>query len=73
MFESSIAPFLTTLQASCKDEGIRVGSYPKFNSGVVVSIIGQDEKRCMELVAEVVKELNGTIVGKGTVGEEVEE
>merc|ERR1712225_35131 len=50
MPESNIAPFLTSLQARVKAEGVRVGSYPKgIGGGVDVSLIHKDEKRLEEL------------------------
>ncbi|KAK4050553.1 hypothetical protein OIO90_005020 [Microbotryomycetes sp. JL221] len=68
--ESSIAPFLTSLQGRVKDEGIRVGSYPKLFAGVDVSLIGKDEQRLKALSDEVVKELQGEVVAQGKLGEE---
>ncbi|KAM0756457.1 Molybdopterin binding protein [Meredithblackwellia eburnea MCA 4105] len=50
--ESSIAPFLTKLQERVKKELVRVGSYPKLNQGVDVSLIGQDLDRLKELSSE---------------------
>jgi hypothetical protein len=50
-----IAPFLTELQARVKNEGIRIGSYPQLTRGVVVSLIGPDEKRVREVGEEVRK------------------
>ncbi|OBZ76949.1 N-acetylglucosaminyl-phosphatidylinositol biosynthetic protein gpi1 [Grifola frondosa] len=41
--ESSIAPYLTELQARTKAAGIRVGSYPLLSRGVYVALIGRDE------------------------------
>ncbi|KAG7095806.1 hypothetical protein E1B28_006506 [Marasmius oreades] len=40
--ESMIAPYLTSLQARLKADGIQVGSYPVLNQGVFVSLIGRD-------------------------------
>ncbi|ORY61190.1 MoaB/Mog domain-containing protein [Leucosporidium creatinivorum] len=68
--ESSIAPFLTTLQERVKKELIRVGSYPKLSAGVDVSLIGKDASRLEELAEEVVKELQGEIILQGKLGEE---
>ncbi|KAK4052078.1 hypothetical protein OIV83_002372 [Microbotryomycetes sp. JL201] len=68
--ESNIAPFLTSLQQRVKEEGIRVGSYPKLFAGVDVSLIGKDEGRLSELSQEVVKELQGEVVAQGKLGEE---
>lgn len=70
MPESSIAPFLTELQARVKSEGIRVGSYPKLRQGVDVSLIGQDNARLQELAQECCKELSGQLIAQGKLGEE---
>lgn len=70
MPESNIAPFLTTLQARVKAEGIRVGSYPKLMQGVDVSLIGKDEARLAELAQECCKELQGEIIAQGKIGQE---
>ncbi|TRM66900.1 MoaB/Mog domain-containing protein [Schizophyllum amplum] len=40
--ESSIAPYLTQLQARLLPRGISVGSYPVFGKGVFISLIGRD-------------------------------
>ncbi|KAF9238130.1 MoaB/Mog domain-containing protein [Melanogaster broomeanus] len=60
--ESSIAPYLTTLQKRVNSEGIRIGSYPLLQRGVYVSLIGADRERVRELAEEVEKELQGRIV-----------
>jgi len=70
MPESNIAPFLTTLQARVKEEGIRVGSYPKLMQGVDVSLIGKDEARLAELAQECCKELQGEVIAQGKLGQE---
>lgn len=62
--ESSIAPFLTALQQRVKTEGVRIGSYPSFQKGVTVSLIGNDETRVRELGVEVCREIHGTVVTK---------
>ncbi|SGY66115.1 BQ5605_C004g02626 [Microbotryum silenes-dioicae] len=69
MPESSIAPFLTSLHERVRKEGVRVGSYPKFDKGVDVSLISKDLERIKELAQEVVKELKGEIVEQGKLGE----
>ena len=53
MPESNIAPYLTALQKRVHSEGVRVGSYPSFQQGVTVSLIGRDEERLLELGQEV--------------------
>lgn len=57
--ESFIAPYLTELQKRVHDEGIKVGSYPKWQGGVKVSLLGRDRQRLEELVAEVEKGVKG--------------
>ncbi|KZS97028.1 Molybdopterin binding protein [Sistotremastrum niveocremeum HHB9708] len=60
--ESSIAPFLTSLQARVKQDGIRIGSYPQLSKGVTVSIIGSVPAKVKELANEVATELSGTVL-----------
>jgi hypothetical protein len=60
--ESSIAPFLTSLQERVKNSGVRIGSYPFFGRGVCVSLIGLDKSTIFTLGEEVVKETNGYVV-----------
>jgi len=67
--ESSIAPYLTSLHKRLGPEGIRVGSYPSFERGVTVSLIGRDEERVREIGQEVVKELQGEVIEAKRVGE----
>jgi len=67
--ESNIAPFLTSLQARVKGEGIRIGSYPAFQLGVTVSLIGLDSDRLKELGKEVANELQGEVIAEERVGE----
>jgi molybdopterin-biosynthesis enzyme MoeA-like protein len=57
--ESAIAPYLTELQGRVTSEGIKVGSYPKWQGGVKVSLLGRDKERLEELVAEVERGVNG--------------
>ncbi|PWN40320.1 Molybdopterin binding protein, partial [Ceraceosorus guamensis] len=68
--ESNISPFLVELTEKCKKEGIKVGSYPKWNSGVDVSLIGEDLARLQELGSEVEKAVEGKITTAGKIGEE---
>lgn len=68
--ESNISPFLAKLTDNCKPEGIKVGSYPKWNNGVDVSLIGEDMDRLQELGKEVEREIEGTIVAQGKIGEQ---
>jgi len=67
--ESSIAPYLTGLQKRVKEEGIRVGSYPKLMKGVYVSLIGQDETRIRELGIEVEENIQGKVVTEQEIRE----
>ena len=60
--ESSIAPYLTTLQSRTKHLGIRIGSYPLLQHGVYVSFIGQDREHVKELAEETARELQGRLV-----------
>jgi len=60
--ESSIAPFLTSLQKEVHREGVRIGSYPVLRKGVTVSLIGTDETRLKELSDAVCTEIQGKIV-----------
>ena len=62
--ESSIAPYLTTLQARVKDAGVRVGSYPLLAKGVYVSLIGRDQERIQALGEEVAQEIQGRLVSE---------
>ncbi|THH18870.1 hypothetical protein EW146_g2169 [Bondarzewia mesenterica] len=67
--ESSIAPYLTSLQQRVKEEGVRVGSYPLLMKGVYVSLIGPDENRVKELSEEVEREIQGRVVTEEEVRE----
>ncbi|PSR76938.1 hypothetical protein PHLCEN_2v8134 [Hermanssonia centrifuga] len=60
--ESSIAPYLTELQARTKADGIRVGSYPLLSHGVYVSLIGLDAAAVKTIAEEAVKALDGRLV-----------
>ena len=60
--ESSIAPYLTELQARTKAAGVRVGSYPLLMRGVYVALIGRDEETVTTLAAEVAEKLQGRVV-----------
>ncbi|KAG8216151.1 MoaB/Mog domain-containing protein [Butyriboletus roseoflavus] len=62
--ESSIAPYLTTLQKRVTPEGIRIGSYPLVLRGVYVSLIGANHDRIRELAVEVEEEVQGRIVSE---------
>ena len=62
--ESSIAPYLTSLQARTKGDGIRVGSYPMLSQGVYVSLIGQDREAVRKLAEETAKALDGRLVSE---------
>jgi len=57
--ESVIAPFLTELQKRVAGQGIKVGSYPKWQGGVKVSLLGRDREVLEGLVAEVERGING--------------
>ncbi|CAO1634962.1 unnamed protein product [Sympodiomycopsis kandeliae] len=68
MPESSIAPFLDELVAKTKPLDIKVGSYPKWQGGVDVSLIGHNLATLEEFGHETEQALNGKIVAKGKVG-----
>lgn len=53
-------------------EGITIGSYPKWNSGVDVSAIGRDAARLKEVSDEIIVELLGKLVLEGKLGQEKE-
>jgi molybdopterin-biosynthesis enzyme MoeA-like protein len=57
--ESVIAPFLTHLQQRVEGDGIKVGSYPKWQGGVKVSLLGRDKEKLEKLVAEVEEGVKG--------------
>jgi hypothetical protein len=67
--ESDIAPFLTEFQARVKSEDIRVGSYPKWEDGVYVSLIGNKEQ-VLALAEEVARGVDGQVVKAGTPGDD---
>ncbi|ESK94823.1 molybdopterin binding domain-containing protein [Moniliophthora roreri MCA 2997] len=83
--ESMIAPYLTSLQARLKADGIQVGSYPVLNQGVFVSLIGRDipsysnnngklKKGPPRIwLAEVAKEVEREVGGRILCDEEVAE
>jgi len=60
--ESSIAPYLTELQARTKSQGIRVGSYPLLSHGVYISLIGYDAAAIQALGQDVATTLDGKLV-----------
>lgn len=70
MPESSISPFLVKLTEQCKADNIKVGSYPKWNNGVDVSLIGTDLAKLQEIAKEVEKEVDGKLIAQGKIGEE---
>ncbi|KAF8581229.1 Molybdopterin binding protein [Ramaria rubella] len=62
--ESSIAPYLTSLHQRLKPDGIRVGSYPQFQRGVTISLIGDNEAKIREIgeEASVAREVQGIVL-----------
>ncbi|EST06950.1 Molybdopterin binding domain protein [Kalmanozyma brasiliensis GHG001] len=66
--ESNISPFLVSLTEKCKPLDIKVGSYPKWNNGVDVSLIGNDWDKLQELIPEVEKEVDGKLIESGQLG-----
>ncbi|KAF5348786.1 hypothetical protein D9756_009764 [Leucocoprinus leucothites] len=82
--ESLIAPYLTSLQARLKPNGIQVGSYPILGQGVFVSLIGRDlptpassddngngKAQARIWLAEVAREVEKEVGGKVVSEEEV--
>ena len=66
--ESNISPFLVKLTDKCKHNGIKIGSYPKWNNGVDVSLIGNDWDELEKLIPEVEKEVEGKLIESGQLG-----
>ncbi|WFD33031.1 hypothetical protein MSPP1_004088 [Malassezia sp. CBS 17886] len=57
--ESALSPLLERLTAEGKRDGIRVGSYPKWDAGVHVSLIGSDSGVVDRYAAIVLAETSG--------------
>lgn len=68
--ESSIAPYLTALQARTKAAGVRVGSYPLLQRGVYVALIGRDADAVRVLATEVAEALQGRVVSEEEAAKE---
>ncbi|PAV19372.1 Molybdopterin binding protein [Pyrrhoderma noxium] len=68
--ESNIAPYLTDLHKRVSKEGIQVGSYPAFQQGVTVSLIGRNEARVREIGDEVARGIQGEVIEASRIGEE---
>lgn len=66
--ESNISPFLVKLTDKCKDKNIKVGSYPKWNNGVDVSLIGNDWDELEKLISEVEEAVEGKLIESGQLG-----
>lgn len=66
--ESNISPFLVKLTEKCKHKDIKVGSYPKWNNGVDVSLIGNNWDDLQQLIPEVEKEVQGELIESGQLG-----
>ncbi len=66
--ESNISPYLVKLTEKCKEKEIKVGSYPKWNNGVDVSLIGNNWDDLESLIAEVEKEVEGKLIESGQLG-----
>ncbi|PKI85634.1 hypothetical protein MVES1_000719 [Malassezia vespertilionis] len=56
--ESGLSPLLTRLTEDGKRDGIRVGSYPKWDAGVHVSLIGTDQSM-LDRYAKIVQDETG--------------
>ncbi|TKY86914.1 hypothetical protein EX895_004202 [Sporisorium graminicola] len=66
--ESNISPFLVELTDKCKPLNIKVGSYPKWNNGVDVSLIGTDLQQLQQLIPEVEQNVQGKLVESRQLG-----
>ncbi|CDS01289.1 uncharacterized protein SPSC_00581 [Sporisorium scitamineum] len=66
--ESNISPFLVQLTEKCKPLHIKVGSYPKWNNGVDVSLIGTDLKLLQQLIPQVEQNVQGKLVESRQLG-----
>ncbi|KAF9029569.1 Molybdopterin binding protein [Hymenopellis radicata] len=71
--ESMIAPYLTSLHARLKPQGIQVGSYPVLSKGVFVSLIGRSGPQTECILLQVAREVESEIGGKTLSEEEVAE
>lgn len=71
--ESNISPFLVRLTEECKPLSIKVGSYPKWNNGVDVSLIGDNLAELQKLIPKVESEVQGTLISQGQIGSQVEQ
>ncbi|GAC92789.1 hypothetical protein PHSY_000345 [Pseudozyma hubeiensis SY62] len=71
--ESNISPFLVELTEKCKKWEIKVGSYPKWNNGVDVSLIGNDWDKLKELIPEVEERVEGKLIESGQLGKSREQ
>ncbi|WFD33300.1 hypothetical protein MCUN1_000113 [Malassezia cuniculi] len=58
--ESELSPLLERLTVSGQRDGIKVGSYPRWGTGVHISLIGTDPKVLERYTAEVVAATGGT-------------
>lgn len=54
-----LTQLLTRLTREGKQDEVRVGSYPKWNAGVHVSLIGYDQKIIDRYAEQVIQETGG--------------
>ncbi|SAM86445.1 related to 3^-phosphoadenosine 5^-phosphosulfate sulfotransferase (PAPS reductase)/FAD synthetase and related enzymes [Ustilago bromivora] len=66
--ESNISPFLVKLSEKCREMHIKVGSYPKWNNGVDVSLIGKDWSELQKLIPEVQEAVQGKLIESTQLG-----
>ena len=66
--ESNISPFLQRLTEKCIPLQIKVGSYPKWNNGVDVSLIGTDLDQLNKLIPEVEQNVEGKLIESRQLG-----
>ncbi|RQM04540.1 hypothetical protein DH86_00004443 [Scytalidium sp. 3C] len=60
MPESEVAPYLTELAAKVEPQGVKVGSYPRWNKSTnTVTLVGRDEEYLKSLIPEVAENVKG--------------
>ncbi|RFU32096.1 hypothetical protein B7463_g4251, partial [Scytalidium lignicola] len=58
--ESEVAPYLTELAARVEPQGVKVGSYPRWNKATnTVTLVGRDEEFLKSLIPEVIENVKG--------------
>lgn len=63
MAESAVATYLTELAAKVEPQGVKVGSYPRWEKKRnTVTLVGKDREYLDSIKAEVAKNVNGRVV-----------